>query len=427
MLPSLRNFLQSFLPFGRVGLPVSPPPRCVVLVRTDMFGDHVIFGGFIEKLREAWPQTRLVLVATEARRHLYEACPHLDEPIFFDGEATGNSRRLRSALYAKIRALRPDFIINTQYTRCYMGDRIVRYCHAPVRLGVTGPNPQVKEKQRRRFDRYYTHLLRLGDFQPARTEIGILQGLLEMLGVPGTDYRPRVWTSPEDAAFAERTFQSSGFMPERTLICFSGSSSKLRAYPPLRGLLTDLLRDSSWTVIAVGGQDDHANGEPPAESLASRWLNLCGRCTIRESAELMRRCRLVLGVETGLAQVALAVGVPQVILQSGTFFGRFLSSSSLTSLAIQPLDCYFCHGMCKWDQPYCLTQITPETFRRAIADALAGPSSKTRIYFAQPPPAIGSGAVPHPEPAWDDSWIDARTTEIVPVAPLHLGESSCLA
>src|SRR5208282_5055735 len=144
-------------------------PGCVVLLRTDMFGDQVIFGGFIELMRRAWPKTRLVLVAPAVRRHLYEFCPDLDDKIFFDWKTTTNSKKLRAELYARIRAVRPDYIISSQFTRCAMTDRIMRYCPARVRLGITGHNPQVSPKQRR-FDRYYTHLLDLRDFQPSRTE-----------------------------------------------------------------------------------------------------------------------------------------------------------------------------------------------------------------------------------------------------------------
>ena len=406
MLPSLRNFLQSLLPGTRERPLPAAPPRCVVLIRTDMFGDHVIFGGFIAKLREAWPEARLILVAPEVRRHLYEACPLLDEQIFFDWKSTSESSQARSELFRRINRTKPDYIIQSQFTRSIIGDRIVRYCHAPVRLGVTGHNPQIEEKQRRKFDPYYTHLLRIPDFQPTRTETQICRTLLEMLGISPANYRPKVWTSPADVAFAEKTFSQSGFAPERTLILFSGSSSKLRAYPRLNQLIVDLLHDGPWSVITVGGKADFPNGEPPDEALRPRWLNLCGLCTIRESAELMRRCRLVLGVETGLAQVALAVGAPQVLLQGGAFFGRFLTSDALTSLVIQPLDCYFCQGECKFDQAYCLSDIPPQVFRRAVDDALKGTDRRARVYFAERPTTTPSTSLPRPAFHWDPSWVD---------------------
>jgi ADP-heptose:LPS heptosyltransferase len=379
-----------------------------------MFGDQVIFGGFIELMRRAWPRTRLVLVAPDVRRHLYEFCPHLDETIFFDWKTTTNSKKLRAELYTRIRATHPDYIISSQFTRCAMTDRIMRYCPARVRLGVTGHNPQVSPKQRR-FDRYYTHLLNIPDFQPSRTETRVCQMVLDMLHIPSEGCQPRVWTSANDVAFAEKTFRESGFAPERTLIFFSGSSSKLRSYPPLKDLTAGLLRDGPWSIIVVGGKDEYPHGEPPDESLRPRWLNLCGLCTIRESAELMRRSRLVLGVETGLAQVACAVGVPHVLLQSGAYFGRFLPAGPQSSVVILPLSCYFCLAECPYDQAYCLTQIPAYVFRRAVEDALAGPSARARVYLPQPAPEIISETSTRPQPHWQDDWVDSRHVEIIPV------------
>jgi ADP-heptose:LPS heptosyltransferase len=414
MLPSLRNYLQSLLPFTRERPLPAEPPGCAVLIRTDMFGDHVIFGGFVEQLRAAWPKTRLVLVAPAVRRHLYECCPHLDEQIFFDWRAASDSPRVRADLFRRINAAKPGYLIQSQFTRSIIGDRIMRYCRAPVRLGVTGHNPQIGDKQRRKFDPYYTHLLRIPDFQPTRTETQICRALLEMLGISPAGYGPRVWTSADDVAFAEKTFAENGFVPDRTLILFSGSSSKLRAYPKLNELMGAILRTGPWSVITVGGKSDYADGEPPDESLRARWLNLCGLCTIRESAELMRRCRLVLGVETGLAQVAMAVGARQVILQGGAFFGRFLSPDERTSLVIQPLDCYFCQGDCKFDRAYCLTDIPPQVFRRAVDDALSGSSSGARIYFSDAAPEHPGTDGPRPE--WKDPWAppSARIVRVTP-------------
>lgn len=415
MLPPLQNFLESLLPSDQSRPLPSGAPDCAVLLRMDMFGDQVIFGGFLEKMRQAWPKTRLVLVAPEVRRHLYEHCPLLNDTIFFDWKTTTNSSKLRGELYARINAIRPDYIISSQFTRCSMTDRIMRYCPASVRLGITGHNPQVSPKQRERFDRYFTHLLTIPDFQPSRTETRICQQVLDLLSIPSAGCQPRVWTSPDDVAYADKIFRESGFAPDRTLIFFSGSTSKLRAYPPLKNLVADLVREGPWSIIVIGSQADFPHGEPPDEDLRPRWLNLCGLNTIRESAELMRRSQLVLGVETGLAQVACAVDAPHVLLVSGAYFGRFLPASAKSSIVIQPLNCYFCLGECPYKEAYCLTQIPPAVFRRAVDDALAGPSDRARVYLAENPADFPEGTAPRPEPHWQDDWIDERAVELIRV------------
>jgi len=251
----------------------------------------------------------------------------------------------------------------------------------------------------------------LGDFQPWRSEKLLYRDLLKLLRVPGRDFLPRIWTSAGDVAYAERIYVESGFNPEHTLIFFCGSSHKLRSYPPLRQLMTRLLHEGPWTVLAVGGKDEFEFGEPPAEDLRGRWRNLCGLSTIRQSAELMRKCRVVLGVESGLAQAAAAVGAPHVILQSGTYFGRFLPTSPRTSVAVQPLECYFCAERCIFDEAFCLSRISPEVFYRAVRDALAGPATRSRIYVPRNPEPMGDA---RPVP-FRPEWIDPALVSVIEV------------
>ena len=62
-----------------------------------------------------------------------------------------------------------------------------------------------------------------------------------------------------------------------------------------------------------------------------------------QSAALIKRCRLVIGAETGLAHLACAVGTPNVILLGGGHFGRFMPYAATTTVVCLPLECYGCN------------------------------------------------------------------------------------
>lgn len=57
---------------------------------------------------------------------------------------------------------------------------------------------------------------------------------------------------------------------------------------------------------------------------------MSGQTTLRQIAALLSRCRLAVGSDTGLAHMACALKVPNVILVGGGHFGRFLPYSALT-------------------------------------------------------------------------------------------------
>ncbi len=57
-----------------------------------------------------------------------------------------------------------------------------------------------------------------------------------------------------------------------------------------------------------------------AAPATARVLNLCGRLSILETAEVIRRSALFIGIDSGPAHLANAVGTPGVILL-GDFLG----------------------------------------------------------------------------------------------------------
>jgi len=411
MLPSVRNLVESYLPGSKEKPIPRQAPACAVVLRTDMIGDHIIFGGFIERLREAWPKTRLVLVIPEARRNLYEHCPCFDQLITYDYRLPGNPRTQREKIYRQIRDLRPDWIINPMYIRSRISDRIVRYCYAPVRIGWANRSQFVLDRSFQRFDRYYTHLLSPAEIKPWTSEKTLQQIMLTKMGIFPNDCEPQVWTSPEDEIFADHIYSQHHLSPEKTIVYFSRASTLERSYPKLKNILASLLNNSSYSLIALGASSEYETNHAPREDLSPRWLNLCGRTTMAQSAEIMRRCRLVVGVDTGPMHVARAVKAPHVVLLGGMHFGRFFpNATSLCSVVIHPLNCYFCDE-CRYEQCYCISDISGTVIRSAIDDALHVPGKAPRVYLSR---AIEKSSIlAGPVYAWEPEWVRAIGAEVI--------------
>jgi ADP-heptose:LPS heptosyltransferase len=61
-----------------------------------------------------------------------------------------------------------------------------------------------------------------------------------------------------------------------------------------------------YPVILLGGKDDFLNGEKIAESDPVKIYNACGKFSLNESADLVRRAKLVISHDTGLMHIAAA-------------------------------------------------------------------------------------------------------------------------
>jgi ADP-heptose:LPS heptosyltransferase len=70
--------------------------------------------------------------------------------------------------------------------------------------------------------------------------------------------------------------------------------------------LKTLAEKIGYPVILLGGKDDFPNGEIIAESDPVKIYNACGKFSLNESADLVRRAKLVISHDTGLMHIAAA-------------------------------------------------------------------------------------------------------------------------
>ncbi|MBI3139206.1 MAG: glycosyltransferase family 9 protein [Sphingobacteriales bacterium] len=92
-------------------------------------------------------------------------------------------------------------------------------------------------------------------------------------------------------------------------------------------------------VILLGGPEDRANGDEIASVDDIKVYNACGKFKLNESADLVRKARLVISNDTGLMHIAAAYKKTIISLWGNTVpaFGMtpYYGDFSMTSLALQ--------------------------------------------------------------------------------------------
>jgi len=80
-----------------------------------------------------------------------------------------------------------------------------------------------------------------------------------------------------------------------------------------------------FPVVLLGGQEDRADGEAIGEGFGLKVYNACGKFSLLESADLVRRAQVVVTNDTGLMHVAAAFRKPIVSFwgSSAPGFGMF--------------------------------------------------------------------------------------------------------
>ncbi len=71
-------------------------------------------------------------------------------------------------------------------------------------------------------------------------------------------------------------------------------------------------------IILVGGKDDEANGTIIANSNSVKIYNACGKFSLNESADIVKKAKLVISNDTGMLYIACAFKIPTIALWGST-------------------------------------------------------------------------------------------------------------
>jgi heptosyltransferase-2 len=83
-------------------------------------------------------------------------------------------------------------------------------------------------------------------------------------------------------------------------------------------MLTELCTKIDHPVILIGGPEDRANGEQIAAADPVKIYNACGKFNLHESADLVKRAKLVISHDTGMMHIAAAFRKPIISIWGNT-------------------------------------------------------------------------------------------------------------
>ena len=215
--------------------------------------------------------------------------------------------------------------------------------------------------------------------------------LLAALGLPWpTETRPH-WPVPAEERRAARQLLAAHQVDANGLLVGlhpgCGSDMAWKRWPAERfAALADRLAASGARVLLFGGPDEHLLVEAVREQMRAPALNLCEVSDLDRTAALMQCCRLLVANDSGLLNLALAVGVPVVAI-----FGPSLPQISRPHptehpavVVTQPMPCHPCYDYrrpparlaCPIERA-CLTGVSVGQAEEACRAALAGPRTPT--------------------------------------------------
>jgi len=287
----------------------------ILIIRLSAIGDVVMASALIPVLRNAWPDAYIAWLVEPAARDLLRHNPRLDEVIVWpkqEWRQLWHDRRYpelfkRTRQFAKdLRRRRFDLVLDLQ--GLLKSGAWARLTGAAERIGLgsrEGSQYLMTQVISRHADdqRIGSEYLRL-----ART-----------LGLEPGDFRMDIPIAQTDADYTLRHRHASGINTPYAVFCPFTTRPQKHWFSDRWAQLTRLLPDQlGLPVMLLGGPGDRQAATEIVQLGAGNLVNLTGDTTLGQTAALIDGAQLLIGVDTGLTHLGIALDVPTIGLFGST-------------------------------------------------------------------------------------------------------------
>jgi len=387
--------LRLFL--GRTWSKTAPKPaevKRLLLVQVENLGDFLISAGFNRAVRAAYPNAVITILVDSKFESFISRFPYFDEVIGFN-QSGGKAYRLfagplRAFQLAKRELWRRkfDLVLNQRWdTDSKHGAVLGMLALGRYHLGFSSKTNLRKRVINIGLDWLYSRVINPPLELPYMVHDGLRGAqLLESLGLPPGGLLCEIFTTPEEEHFAEESLKDCTGLP--LIVLGLGATLARRQWPleryaELATWILTILPSAHFLVVGHAG--DGRDGETFRSALGSRLLNFGGKCSLGQSAALLRRATLYFGTDSGPMHMCAAVGIPVVsfvVFPSNGPVDHPTSPFRYGAVGAPRAEVIYipdylppCSYGCKASVAHCVTTITVEMAKAALVKVLDFPPS----------------------------------------------------
>ncbi len=279
----------------------------ILLVKLSSIGDVVQALPVAGALRHRFPRSHIAWAVGPAAADIVTGNPHLDEVLVIGGTgASGGHVRVLPPLTAPARlrgALRQTTYDVALDLQGLFKSALIAY--------LSGARERIGYKTLREA----TFLFCNRRIVPDRRDVHAVDSYLdfaEALGAQRGPVRFDIAISERDRRVVDELLDGESSLA--ALIPGARWESKLwptDRFAPVADALAD---EFDVTAVVLGAEDDRGLAARIAQAARARVIDLSGRTTLKQAAEVLRRCRIAIGNDTGPLYLSAAVGTPTVAL-----------------------------------------------------------------------------------------------------------------
>jgi heptosyltransferase-2 len=359
---------------------LKPNPKKILVIREAAIGDVICMTPFLRQLRKRFPSSEIDYAVVSWVKNIIETNPHLNKIYTVPNEyISGNSLKIalkRLFFYTKLAKHRYD-IVFCPSTQLIFKLPLLLF-RKSYKIGFSTEPKSFYTKYNFMFDDYVW--INLNEI-PRTRHIAVRN--LEMLDLISESPAPRsdaleIFISDSDKKNVNTLLTQLQIKESDELIAIAATAgsalkpdSKIKTAPPEKFLeIVQKLHQNNPNrkFFFIGSSSEKAYIEQMQICDETHYFNVCGMLSLRESAELLRRCQLLISNDSGATHLASTLRMPHIVFFGATDdieFGPYQNPNA--SVYRVNLPCAPCRdSICKvpenedtkgFERPFCLSKI----------------------------------------------------------------------
>lgn len=352
----------------------------ILIIRPDNLGDIILFSGMLRHIREIYPQAKITLCVKKSLIEAIELCPFIDKIIEYEkfsklplpwlpnfkGKYKINwwIRRMLNLKYKTDILLLP---VRSTKAGIFNIHSIVSSIRAHKKIGITGDRSNQSKKEDKKKQKIYSTQLQLKSNQYNTHELEINKEYLNFLGagISTKDVWPELWTDKNDRKWANKAITINNNLI--TIAICPGVTSTSGKFYPGEKYATAISRITSrkFQIVLFGAPSEEKMCKEVENELTKckkieSIYNFCGKTTIRQMIEGIKKCDVLISQETGALHIGVALKKPTIGILGGGHYGRFYpwGSTSINYVVNKKMNCYGCNWNCIYPTIKCIQEIS---------------------------------------------------------------------
>ncbi|MBT2969056.1 MAG: lipopolysaccharide heptosyltransferase [gamma proteobacterium symbiont of Ctena orbiculata] len=287
----------------------------ILIVRLSAIGDIVFATPLVEAIRQRYPGARISWLVQEESKGLLEFHPGLDRVIVWPRELWERHWEARQwlRLWRVIRQFRDElrdfrFDIALDVQGLMKSGFLAWLSAAGIRIGLGS---------REGSQWLMTRVIDKGG-EPGRIASEYLY-FAQQLGLGTERFEMRIGLSDEDRTQAQALIAANGLKEGFIVIApFTTRAQKHWFNRSWNELLAAIGAEWRLPVVILGGPGDRDSAAAIGDNGQARLVSLVGETSLRQAAAVIEQAKLIIGVDTGLTHMGIAMHRPTLCLFGST-------------------------------------------------------------------------------------------------------------